>query len=403
MTSRQVVLQVHLWVGLGAGLILAVVGATGSLYVIEPELSRLLSADTYVTAGEASRFASDQDLVRYIEAETGGRIESLQWPRRGRETYLFKLFGDARWHHVDQTTGRITAGDENFGNAALAFVLDLHTTLTIGPVGIYVTGTASLLLALVLISTGLYLWWPRSLRVLRKRVTVKREASGKSFHYALHSAGGFWFAIPLFLMALTGAYFAFYETAQRVVDVLTFSEPAVDGWSMRSAPPSPERAPLTIVQALDVMDRHHTGFHRRNLWMTDDPTGTLSLGYQGPEEGVHAGPDRRVFLTVDRYTGALLHEYNPDLLPRGSRLTARWAGPLHYGEFAGWPTRILWAAGGLLPALLLFTGFMVWWKPRRWPFRSRRKALKSGTRRAAVPVRPGAVSLRDPVLHTNLD
>jgi uncharacterized iron-regulated membrane protein len=134
-TALAVVRQLHLWVGLASGLVLAVVGATGSLYVFQPELSRLFYADVLDTHGEELLFASDQALARYVETETGGRIESLQWPQRERATYQFKLLGDERWYYVDQTTGAISAGIEGYGDAFFGFVLDLHTTLTMGEVG----------------------------------------------------------------------------------------------------------------------------------------------------------------------------------------------------------------------------------------------------------------------------
>ena len=54
-----------------------------------------------------------------------------------------------------------------------------------------------------------------------------------------------------------------------------------------------------------------------------------------------------------------------------------WMLPLHFGEFGGLPTRILWAVGGLMPALLLTTGVIMWWKPRWWP--RRRQARSSET------------------------
>jgi uncharacterized iron-regulated membrane protein len=388
---RAVVRQLHLWVGLASGLVLAVVGATGSLYVFQPELSRLLSADVLETRGEAPLFETDQALARYVEAETGGRVESLQWPQRERATYQFKLFGDETWYYLDQTTGAITDGGEGYGDPFFAFVLDLHTTLTMGEVGRWITAVASLLLALVLISSGIFLWWPRKRAQLRRSLTIQRGLSNKRLNYDLHNVGGFWFSLPLFLAAVTGAAFLFYDEVQWVVDTVTFSEPAPPSiWEDRASTVTEGAVPLTIIEALDVMDRHYTSLHRRNLWLTDDPEGTLSLAYQA-RNTVSAGPDSRIFLSVDRYTGRVLRDSNPETLPRGARIMEEWMLPVHFGEFGGWPTRILWALAGLMPAVLLVTGVIMWWRPRWWP---RRGTAPSPPR--PVAVRPARRPSRSP-------
>lgn len=391
LTARAVVRQLHLWVGLASGLVLAVVGATGSLYVFQPELSRMLYADVLDTHGEASLFETDQALARYVEAETGERIESLQWPQRERATFQFKLFDDERWYYLDQTTGTITDGGTSYGDVFFAFVLDLHTSLTMGEVGRWITATASLLLALVLVSSGLFLWWPRKRKQLRRSLVVQRGLSKKRFNYDLHNVGGFWFSLPLFLMAVTGAAFIYDTEVQWVVDKLTFSEPAPPShWGGYASDPSAGAAPLTITDALGVMDRHYPDLFRRNLWMTGEPEGTLSLAYQARND-VSPGRDGRVFLAVDRYSGAVLSDSNPAHLPRGARLVEDWMLPVHFGEFGGLPTRILWALGGLMPAVLLVTGVIMWWKPRWWP---RCHVPPPPVRAARSPVRPATLPPR---------
>jgi uncharacterized iron-regulated membrane protein len=46
--------------------------------------------------------------------------------------------------------------------------------------------------------------------------------------------------------------------------------------------------------------------------------------------------------------------------------------PLHFGTFAGHWSRIAWIVVGLLPGILFFTGFLMWW--RRVPGRLLRSA-----------------------------
>jgi hypothetical protein len=66
-------------------------------------------------------------------------------------------------------------------------------------------------------------------------------------------------------------------------------------------------------------------------------------------------------LAFDRYSGTLLSDLDSD---RGSvwlRLYVLMA-PLHFGRIAGLWSEVVWAALGLVPALLFITGFSMWWR-----------------------------------------
>ena len=41
------------------------------------------------------------------------------------------------------------------------------------------------------------------------------------------------------------------------------------------------------------------------------------------------------------------------------------AAPIHYGEFAGLPVKIVWCIFGVAPSILFITGLLVWWRPNR--------------------------------------
>jgi uncharacterized iron-regulated membrane protein len=219
---------VHLWIGLTAGLVVSVVGLTGSLYVFAPELSAALAPEL-LRVPAASRPLPPLDtreVVRRVEAATGARIESVQWPLRGRETYWRKLAGREPWIFADPRTGAVLGTDRD--RAVVRFfewVLAVHTSLTMRDVGYVVTGASSLALALVLVSTGLFLRWPRRGRPLSPRVRQAllvrwRGATARRRTFDLHNVVGVWASVPLVALALTGAYWSFPDATQRVVDAI---------------------------------------------------------------------------------------------------------------------------------------------------------------------------------------
>lgn len=388
MQTKKAVRILHLWLGLAAGLILSVVGLTGSLYVFEPELSAFLERDLYHLQGEKLLFNNDIDMAEYIETNTGQSIQSIQWPKRGRETYVFKLFNDESWYYLDQSTGVITSGGEALGNSVFGFILDLHTTLTMGDTGRIITGFASLIFAIMMLTTGLYLWYPDNKGRRKSSFKIKWDATKKRVNYDLHNVTGFYFFLPLFLVGITGASFYFNDEAQWVLDKITFSEPAPESvWEVKSTLPleNSDEKLMTSRQALAEMNKYYPTMYKRNLWLTDQPDGKLSFAFQD-KINVYSGPDHRIFLTVDPYTGKILSENNPEKLPTGSAIMARWLLPIHFGEFGGITTRIIWFFAGLLPAFLTITGFKIW-------------LGKNKNKNAAKPVKTAKALIRHQYVH----
>lgn len=372
MHLRKTVRKIHLWLGLTSGLILSIVGITGSIYVFEPELAAFLEQDLYKLQSDEVLFPDDIAIAGYIESELRKSIESIQWPKRGRETYVFKLFDDDTWYYLDQSTGKITPGGQALGNSFFGFILELHTTLTLGETGRIITGTATLFFALLMLTTGLYQWYPNNRGRRKSSFKIKWDASAKRLNYDLHNVIGFYLFLPLFLIGITGAAFYFDDEVQWVVDTITFSEPADESIRKKSLPPKSSPTLLNTRQALNEMNRFYPEMYKRNLWMTDETDGTLSFAYQKKID-VYAGADTRIFLKADAYTGKILSEINPEKMPRGSAIMAKWHLPAHFGEFGGLVTRILWCFAGFIPALLTYTGVKIWLGRRKKQRRTRQK------------------------------
>jgi uncharacterized iron-regulated membrane protein len=363
MNIKKGLRKIHLWIGLVSGLILSIIGITGSLYVFEPELAAFFESEVYQLKGKKVLYSNDINIATLIENKFDKKIETIQWPKRGRETYAFKLFEDKNWYYFDQSTGVITKGGKALGNSFFGFILDLHSTLTMGGFGRIITAIATLLFTIIMLTTGVYLWFPHKKERLKSSFKIKWDASNKRLNYDLHNVTGFYFFIPLFLIGLTGAAFYFDTSIQWVIDKITFSETAkVSFWDKNSYKSNSNQGKifLTTQQALAEMDKHYPDMYKRNLWMTKKDDGNLSFAYQN-NLLVHAGGSTAIFLKINPYTGEVISELNPKNLPLGSAIMAEWQLPIHLGEFGGLFTRILWFISGFIPAFLTYTGFKIWY------------------------------------------
>ncbi|WP_018478464.1 PepSY-associated TM helix domain-containing protein [Pontibacter roseus] len=355
---RKFILQVHLWIGLTAGAVLAFVGITGSLYVFQPELTVALYPELYQASQPEAALVDVRTVVRNAEQQFGKEVTNIHFPLRELENYILKVKGNKQWLFFDASTG-LYLGQMEKRRGLLDDILDLHRHLTIGDAGAFVTGTCSLLLAFVLVSSGLFLWLPKKKRNLKDGLRLKPNASFKRRNFDLHNVFGFYFSIPLFLAAVTGAYFTFQEETQQVVDTLTLAQeptPYVKELKSRYQASVPS---LDIYQALDRMDQLYPGYRPRTVVLAPDSLATVNLTYMASAE-LEAGPQNRPMVYLDQYTGSRVYDYNPETAPIGRKITRNWFVPIHFGEVGGWLTRILWFFLGLVPAMLWVTGIIIW-------------------------------------------
>ncbi|NUQ00891.1 MAG: PepSY domain-containing protein, partial [Armatimonadetes bacterium] len=178
LTFRVLLVSTHRWLGLLLGLWLALLGATGSLLAWAPELIRaeMLARDPYhrsrvdqpmigVTAAHAALQRAQPELA---PAEIGLVIvPNYRYPH-----YLFPV----RRHggvvyKVDPYDGTVHRPYRK-SDLLIGRVTEWHENLLLGPRGLLLNGLGSAL-ALVMLVSGLWLWWPATWRAARRSLSVR--------------------------------------------------------------------------------------------------------------------------------------------------------------------------------------------------------------------------------------
>ncbi len=195
--------------------------------------------------------------------------------------------------------------------------------------------------------TGIWLWWPKNGKVARGFRWKRDPSTLMNLHYLT----GFWIAIPLAVLSLTGALISFPQTTRAIVGAFQPLTPQAP----RGPPRGPNR-PLAAPQlqpdaVLDKAQGVQTG-ELLNLVLPTraQPVWKVEIA---PPTGKH------VQLTVEDETGAVDRAPPPKVTPAGDG-TVRFNRRLHDG--IGFPMlwRIVITIGGLIPALLGVTGTIVW-------------------------------------------
>jgi uncharacterized iron-regulated membrane protein len=352
---RRGFFQVHLWLGLGAGLYLLLIGVTGAAVVFRQDLQRAWYPEFFAPVRPAVPLAAPEVVFRELRARyPDGRLSGIDWPTPRRDSFLAYVSAGERFRtvFVHPVSGRVL-GELPYD--WIRWLQDLHFDLLAGPVGRIVNATGGICLAAMSV-TGFVLWWPGA----RRWHDALRVHAGRGWNrliWELHGATGCWSLLALLMWAATGAYFGFPQQIRRVVHAvapLTIvdapqSHPAVHAGSQR--PLSPD----TIVERA----RRHAPAARmaRMVWPSTDGAPFLVIMARATHGDYDTSDELSLWL--DQYSGEPLGVRDHGERSAGDTLIA-WILPLHAGSFGGLPIRILWSALGLALPLLFATGVVMW-------------------------------------------
>lgn len=213
---KKVFRQIHLWLSVPFGLIIAVICFSGAALVFEDEVMELCRHDLYyVKEVEAAPLSIDR-LVEKVAKElpdsvsvTGVSISSD--PERA---YQVNLSHPRRASiYVDQYTGEVKGKKERAPFFLTMFKLHRWLLDSMKPDGgIFwgkmIVGVSTIMFVFVLIS-GIVIWWPRTRKALKNSLKIIANKSWRRFWYDLHTVGGMYAMIFLLAMALTGLTWSF--------------------------------------------------------------------------------------------------------------------------------------------------------------------------------------------------
>ena len=211
---RKLLFTIHLWVGVSLCILLIPLCLSGLVLMWPDAIDRLTNPPPQVSAGPMAL-----PLAGYIDSARaalpdGARIQSLRAPQApGEAVTVAAGVGPGRggltvW--LDPASGKaLKVGSPQ--SALWQISHNFHETLMVGQAGrplVGVLGGVMLYLSL----SGLWLWWPRGAFV--KGFAWKRNPSTLM---NLHYLGGFWVAIPLAIVALTGIGLAFPRQTEQLL------------------------------------------------------------------------------------------------------------------------------------------------------------------------------------------
>jgi len=202
---RKIFFQIHLWVGIGVGLYVAVISISGSAIVYRPESHR-----TVVVADAGRPRMRVEEVERSVRrAYPTYDVLSVSEPQEPDQPDVVVLEG--RTKRVARLFDPYTGADLGDPRSGLGrfhqWLADLHDNLLSGATGRTLNGMGSFLVVL-LSCTGPIIWWP-GIKNWRRSIAINRRARFARFNWDLHSAIGFWCSLLVLIWGISGICLCF--------------------------------------------------------------------------------------------------------------------------------------------------------------------------------------------------
>ncbi|MCC7054294.1 MAG: PepSY domain-containing protein [Gemmatimonadaceae bacterium] len=355
---RQMMVRVHRWVGLAAGLYLGMLGLSGAGVVLAPYLFAL---ERGIPAQPAERadaaYVSPDTWLQKAEARFGRLppIESFNAPlatpmRIGAPTMQYSTMRDGEF-----ATGVVVV--EPYTGAPLAHFIAqdgwslVPLTLHMGFFLPYtVMWSVLVLLAWVLSGlavSGVVAWWPRRRRVRAPRAGGVRGTAGRARH--LHGALGAWTALPLVALALSGLLMSDKALARSVALRLgaTRSDITAPGCSAHTVTPG-----QVLATARSVLPGTELG-------TLDVPADSIGVYRVTLRRRGSTMPVRGAGVVTISTCGTVLGVVRPERAAAGDWLLAGLVD-VHSGRIAGWTGELLVFVSGVALVMLPALGLLSW-------------------------------------------
>ena len=205
---KNTIRSIHLWLGLATGLVVFIISITGALYIFEEEIRDFTQKDfRYVRLQEKPFIGLDKVIVAFekLSPKDELRLIRIEDALPNATVELTSKKGKVYYFNPYYAT-LVKKGGEDW----LQVVEHIHISLLLGKTGKFIIQWSVVIFVLMLI-TGLILWFPGQMRLLKQSLTIKRKASFKRLNYDLHNVLGFYASFVLLITALSGLYFAFKE------------------------------------------------------------------------------------------------------------------------------------------------------------------------------------------------
>nr|WP_232337111.1 PepSY domain-containing protein [Lysinibacillus timonensis] len=387
----------HFYAGLIIAPFLVILAITGGIYLFQPQIDQQLYQEYYEVTPTGERTSADQQIATVKGLYPGATVTSYrpgETDERSSEVGI-SLQGESYTVFMNPYTGE-EIGKLNNNDRLTEKVEKIHGELMIGTIGDRIVELVTCW-AIVLIVTGLYLWFPRKNKGMAGVLLPRFNKGPKILRRDLHAVPAFWVTGGMLFLILTGLpWSGFWGTGfQNIVTNSGMGYPP-SVWT-GSAPESITKTkeiadvpwaaenlhvPQSTVQDYKALSIDHLVQIAKREGV--DPSYTIYIPQT--KEGVYtfsafpAKAQDEITMHIDQYSGAVLADYRYDHYHFMGKIIA-WGITLHKGTQFGLINQLIGLLVCLGIVLTAVSGFYLWLK--------RKPSKKLG-----APLAPSALKMK---------
>ncbi|AFV00996.1 PepSY-associated TM helix domain-containing protein [Simiduia agarivorans] len=361
--------KIHSWAALFAFIPLLVICITGSLLVFKHEIDTLLMEDKVRVQPAEQRLPLDRLLATinqtHPDYEAVGWLLSLD-PGRADLAYVMEK-GTSEWSylHLNPYTGQLLSEPKPHDHYLTDWLLELHYTFLLEEPGAFAASLFAIAL-LILGLTGFYLhrkFW-------RNFFTLRWSSRLVVYFSDLHKMVGIVSAPVLVILAFTGGWWT-------IAGLLHEYQEHADGFEHHLMQ---ERLYSDALSFDDLRARAENSiedFTVTYMSLPWEPGANITLWGDVPTGNILTS-EYSSTVSFSASTGEQLGSYDIRDAGLGAHVIDSYRR-LHFGDFAGLFSKVLWCLLGLSPLILALTGVTLWWKRRKQRARAKQKRLETST------------------------
>jgi uncharacterized iron-regulated membrane protein len=363
--------NIHLYLGLAAGLVIMITCFTGAALVFEKELQQSIYSERYFVEVNGTALPLET-LITNLKATlpdarvTGVKIYSEE-DRSVELSYSGKEKDQNGTAFMNPYSGELI-NLYSYRTTFFYTMFSLHRWLLAGDTGKLIVGISTSIFLFILI-TGIILWWPENKKKLKQRLKLKWSAGWKRVNHDLHIVLGFYSAIFLFAFAFTGLAWSF-QWFNNGIYWVTGTE------SKRPDPPSSvyDSTFQTISwdEAYQSVKANVSDVQYYNITSPKDSASTISVTTLS-NDPVHEKATDQYY--QDQYSGKMLGTFLYQERNLGQRVRSLFY-PIHVGSIGGLPGRIIALLTCLAGIIFPVTGVIMWLNRLKKEEKKKRKKEK---------------------------
>jgi len=369
---KKIWFKIHLYLGLTAGIILMVIGITGTLLSFQKEIIWLFNKDSYVVEVIGERLSEKQIIDNFNSKFPKAKIKALTINSDPSSSVVINIASNAKGkagrrginYYINPYNSEILPNVE--GAKTFKFIEKIHRGLIAGDVGKQIVGASTLLL-LVLMLSGVVVYFPRLKKAFFKSFTFKFKHKGRSFLSTMHSALGMW-VLPFYLVStITGLSLSYHWFSDILYNSAGVEKKSHKKHSMKNAVlnmvqnrQKEDLSSQKIQNVFDLFKENITDYSSASLKF-EAKKDVFTLNYL-KKEPQHYRARNEISLDLKNNTIVKHEEFSKQ--PLEEKLLKSMI-QVHTGEYFGRIGQILILLASSTMALFTITGFMMYFQRRK--------------------------------------